>query len=80
MTTEFDTFNQMSLQRYSVDETKREDVGYIMLFGMTGAGKSTFISRLTGQNPQEVGVGHGLASSKMAPTIAYFHSVPVINN
>ncbi|KAM7210185.1 hypothetical protein V8F06_014431 [Rhypophila decipiens] len=31
--------------------------------GLTGSGKSTFISRLTGQHePQETGIGHGLAS------------------
>ncbi|KAK3329120.1 hypothetical protein B0H66DRAFT_609790 [Apodospora peruviana] len=31
--------------------------------GMTGSGKTSFISRLTGQQPHDTGVGHSLASS-----------------
>ncbi|KAM7208147.1 P-loop containing nucleoside triphosphate hydrolase protein [Naviculisporaceae sp. PSN 640] len=49
----------------SSPESDSKDAGYIMLFGMTGAGKSTFISRLTGQ---EVGIGHGLVSSTVNTT------------
>lgn len=50
------------------DNLSREDAGFIVLMGMTGSGKSTFISRLTGRRAR-VGVGHSLASSQssMAP-------------
>ena len=37
--------------------------------GMTGVGKSTFISRLTGHD--QVGVGHGLMSSKLPRVIQH---------
>ncbi|KAK0642997.1 P-loop containing nucleoside triphosphate hydrolase protein [Cercophora newfieldiana] len=39
-----------------------ESAGFVILMGMTGAGKSTFISRLTGLQ-DEVGVGHSLSST-----------------
>lgn len=35
-----------------------------MVMGMTGSGKSTFVSHLTGHPPEDVGVGHGLGSSQ----------------
>ncbi|KAK0614022.1 P-loop containing nucleoside triphosphate hydrolase protein [Immersiella caudata] len=46
-----------------------ESAGFVILMGMTGAGKSTFISRLTGLEG-EVGVGHTL-SSTTAETACY---------
>lgn len=38
----------------------------VVLMGMTGSGKSTFVSRLTGHEQDQVGVGHGLGSSVSA--------------
>jgi putative ribosome biogenesis GTPase RsgA len=39
--------------------------GMILVMGVTGAGKSTFINSL---KPGSVVVGHGLESSKFGPT------------
>lgn len=41
----------------------RPEAGYIILMGMTGSGKTIFISRLTGPHT-EIGVGHTLSSSQ----------------
>ncbi|GAB1319129.1 G domain-containing protein [Madurella fahalii] len=45
-----------------VADIQMEDAGFILLMGLTGSGKSTFISRLTGQNTRVI-TGHSLASS-----------------
>lgn len=38
------------------------DAGLVVLMGMTGSGKTTFVSRLTGHGCDEVGIGHSLTS------------------
>lgn len=43
--------------------SRRPEPGYIIVMGMTGSGKTTFISRLTGPHT-EIGVGHTLSSSQ----------------
>jgi signal recognition particle GTPase len=46
-----------------VDLTCREDLLVVLLLGLTGSGKSTFISLLAEQN---VVVGHNLTSGKFS--------------
>lgn len=41
----------------------------IIVLGVTGSGKTTFISRILGQ---DVGIGHGLVSGM------YNHSIPIL--
>lgn len=43
--------------------SRRPEPGYIIVMGMTGSGKTTFISRLTGPYA-DVGVGNTLSSSQ----------------
>lgn len=43
--------------------SRRPEPGYIIVMGMTGSGKTTFISRLTGPHA-DVGVGNTLSSSQ----------------
>ncbi|KAK1835659.1 hypothetical protein QBC39DRAFT_368161 [Podospora conica] len=47
--------------------SSRPEPGYILVMGMTGSGKTTFISRLTGPHT-DVGVGHSLSSSTIDAT------------
>jgi len=46
-------------------KSSREGLGIVLVMGMTGAGKSTLISRLKTAGNQ-VQIGHGLESSKLA--------------
>jgi GTP-binding protein EngB required for normal cell division len=50
------------------DLTCREDLPAVLLLGLTGSGKSTFISLLAEQN---VVVGHSLTSGKLFGTQNY---------